>query len=99
MSPIMETRVNAMLGIKVSICEFEMYVGGAMTESLAFQIKSNKNDMEEIENLQRRIPWSQSDDADETGLENGPRHPRSWLSDEDMMVPENTCILTRVEQL
>jgi hypothetical protein len=33
-----------------------MYIGGVMTELLAFQMKINKNDIEKIENLQRRIP-------------------------------------------
>jgi hypothetical protein len=47
---MVKTRVKATPGTKVLI-GFEMYIGGAVTESLAFQIKRNKNDVEEIENL------------------------------------------------
>jgi len=55
---MVKMRVKAMPGTKGSTGEFEMYEGGVMTELLAFQMKSNKNDMEEIENLQKRMSWT-----------------------------------------
>ena len=96
MSPMVKMRVKAMPGTKI---EFEMCVGGVLMELSAFQIESSKKDMQKMENLQRRVPQNQLKGADEIDLGNAPRHPYSWLSNEDMIVPEKRCILTRVEKL
>ena len=62
MSPMVKMRVKAMPGTKT---EFEACVGGVLMESSAFQIKSSKNDMKNMENLRRRVPQNQLNGADE----------------------------------